>query len=89
MILINNEWHNPLSLSDVSNIIREHFSYDLSHKLDELVGEIDNNKDSEIDDLNNDVWILEDSINDKDNEICELRDEIDRLLERIKELENK
>lgn len=97
MILINNEWYNPKDLQDVLDIIREEFSYDLAHKLDELIQSLRNELKDEndydlgcqIDDLNNEISSLEDDINDKDNEINELKEEIDELNERIKELEEK
>ena len=90
MILINNEWYNPLDLSDVSNIIRNNFSYELANKLDEL---IKINENSELDDLYLEISGLEDDISDKDNEIYELNEEIqsfnrdiDRLNETIESL---
>ena len=81
MILINNEWHNPKDLDDVSKIIRELFSEELADKMDELVKVNDREyedklewKDTEIDDLNEEISNLMNDIQELQNEIDELRE---------------
>jgi peptidoglycan hydrolase CwlO-like protein len=82
MVLINDIWHDPKDLDDVSQIIRELFSWDLADKMDELV-EASNrdyednleSKDNEIDDLNEEINNFMNDIQDLQNEIDELREE--------------
>ena len=87
MIMINNEWYNPLDLDDVSKIVRDMFSYDLADKMDELVQSTKSELECEIDDLEILVSTLEVELENKDYEISELDEEIDELKEKIKELE--
>jgi gas vesicle protein len=65
MILINNEWYNPKDLDDVSTIIREQFSYDLSDKIDDLVKEIN----YELEESIRDSYELEEKIEKLQKEI--------------------
>ena len=82
MILINDIWHDPKDLDDVSKIIRELFNEDLADKMDELVEasnrDYEDNlewKDNEIDNLNEEINNLMNDIQDLQNEIDELREE--------------
>ena len=82
MILINDIWHDPKDLDDVSKIIRELFNEELADKMDELVEasnrDYEDNlewKDNEIDNLNEEINNLMNDIQDLQNEIDELREE--------------
>lgn len=82
MILINDIWHDPKDLDDVSKIIRELFSWDLADKMDELVEASNRDyedtlewKDNDIDNLNEEIDNLMNDIQDLQNEIDELREE--------------
>ena len=82
MILINDIWHDPKDLDDVSKIIRELFNEELADKMDELVEVNDRDyedrlkwKDNDIDDLNEEIDNLMNDIQDLQNEIDELREE--------------
>ena len=82
MILINDIWHDPKDLDDVSKIIRELFNEELADKMDDLV-KVSNReyedklewKDNEIDNLNEEIDNLMNDIQDLQNEIDELREE--------------
>ena len=82
MVLINDIWHDPKDLDDVSQIIRELFNEDLADKMDTLTlidhRDYEDNlewKDNEIDDLNEEIDNLMNDIQDLQNEIDELREE--------------
>ena len=82
MILINDIWHDPKDLDDVSKIFRELFNEELADKMDDLVEasnrDYEDNlewKDNEIDNLNEEIDNLMNDIQDLQNEIDELREE--------------
>ena len=82
MILINDIWHDPKDLDDVSQIIRELFNEELADKMDDLVEASNRDyedklewKDNDIDNLNEEINNLMNDIQDLQNEIDELREE--------------
>lgn len=79
MVLINDNWEEVRDLEDVSKIIREYFSEDLSDEMDKMIPE---HTDEEYRDLE---WQLE----DRNGEITSLEDENDTLENRIEVLEEK
>ena len=83
MIYINEHWESVHDLQDVSEIIRENFSYDLADELDKLIPEHSDEEyhelKCELDDAYGEIAALEDEISGLENDIETLKDEIEEL----------
>ena len=94
MILINSNWEFIRNIQDVSKIIREHYhNYELASILDELIPEHDDDDyytlECYAEDLQDEVYALEDVLDCKDSEIEDLNEKIKELEQTISELENR
>lgn len=84
MILIKGNWERVKDLDDVLQIIREYYNEDLADKMDELMPI---HTDIEYESLSVDLYNREQDIEILDTQNTLLTDTIDKLKERIAELE--
>lgn len=84
MILINEQWYEVRDLGDIAKLIREEFNYDLADKIEELVGVLKSDYESEMRDLQDECDSYENECDNKDDRISTLEDDIELLQDEIK-----
>ena len=96
MVLVNGQWENIQSVSDISHIIRTHFSESLADELDDLIDcskealLIENNDlKSEIADLYDENYEVISENNDWQRRVKELEAEIEEYQNQINVLKAK
>lgn len=88
MILINGQWEDVQSISDISNIIRTHFSESLADELDNLTAAILDRDKEELLDLQSELTDLYDENYEMTKENNDLKRRINELEEEIQNLQN-
>lgn len=89
MVFINGHWENIENLDDVSCIIRDSFNTDLADAMDKLLAEAEqgnNNLENDLDELDGEIYDLQDTIEEQKTDIEILQDTLAAV---FKELHDK
>lgn len=89
MVFINGQWEDIENLDDVSRIIRESFNTDLADAMDKLLAEAEqknNNLENDLDELDGEIYDLQDTIEEQETDIEILQDTLAAV---FKELQDK
>lgn len=89
MVFINSHWENVENLDDVSCIIRDSFNTDLADAMDKLLAEAEqrnNNLENDLDELDGEIYDLQDTIEEQETDIEILQDTLAAV---FKELQDK
>lgn len=86
MVLVNDNWEQVNNFEDISNIIREHYNYDLADELDKLIRTIPEHPDWEYYEVKYDLEEVEWAFSELIDENKFLKEKIHRLEDKIKEL---
>lgn len=74
MVFINSHWENVENLNDVSNIIRDSFNTDLADAMDKLLAEAEQRNNNLENDLEGEIYDLQDTIEEQETDIEILQD---------------
>lgn len=86
MVFINSHWENVENLNDVSNIIRDSFNTDLADAMDKLLAEAEQRNNNLENDLEGEIYNLQDTIEEQETGIEILQDTLTAV---FKELQDK
>lgn len=86
MVFINSHWENVENLNDVSNIIRDSFNTDLADAMDKLLAEAEQRNNNLENDLEGEIYDLQDTIEEQETDIEILQDTLAAV---FKELQDK
>lgn len=86
MVFINGHWENIENLDDVSCIIRDSFNTDLADAMDKLLAEEEQRNNNLENDLEGEIYNLQDTIEEQETDIEILQDTLAAV---FKELQDK